>query len=182
MLTWQSIRSLFDAYLSQVLLAIGTITPIAYLVRIGINFDGAKYFYVGWSLVILCYILYRIFCPAIVSRFANSDEYYSHIIPLINKNKSDLDYEMSFLYDAKNAKNLPLIPECIDRMWTRTSDENITIFGKQKFLYYALRTKYELLNTSNVLARRVISIILYFAILLIQIPAIVAFWTIITRT
>ena len=182
MLTWQSIRSLFDAYLSQVLLALGTISPIAYLVRIGFNFEGAKYFYVGWSLIVLSFILFKLFCPSIVMIHRNGDEYYTNVSKKFNRNIMDIIYEFEFLYRKENENILSRIPCCIDDMFKRSHDENIKIFGDRKYLYYSTHTKFEFCNLSLSYLRLTISIMLYLSIALIQIPAITAFWDILIRT
>ena len=101
---------------------------------------------------------------------------------MYKRRKMDFMYELDFLYDSKNSFRLQKIDSCIDRMNERTHEENVTVFGEPKYIYYALCTKYEFYNTERPVLRSFISILLFLAIVLIQIPAIQAFFTILSNT
>jgi hypothetical protein len=176
--SWSSLRNLLDARISTAFMIIGTASPVAYLFEQGIKIKNIEFLYVGWSLIIAAYFCYKLTCPSICIEFLNNTDYYRKNRKYFESNKGDSIYEFSFLYEDQFRKKVKTLTSSPKDIFEHSESQNISIFGFDKYVFYALHLKFDYQNFSKIFWRFLISCLVLFGFTLVQIPAIKALYVI----
>ena len=177
-MNWSSIRNLLNNQISQIFIVFGAASPIAIIFKVGLGFEEIRYFYVGWSVILLCFIIFRVFCPQIVLDYSNEDKYYEFYNTVKKNGGADWQYEFEYFYNAANADKIEKYNMCPEDLRSHDFQSGEVLFG-DKQIYYLAKCKYKYLDYEYKITRYIITTLIILAIALMQYPTFSAVLTIV---